>query len=297
MKCSHRQEPEPELDYWQHAWKQVMTDCSYAKQKGKNDQDATAFWDKLAAGYDRRTNDPHNDTVDRIISWLEREKIIGQQSDILDVGCGTGAYAIPFARRVRSVTGIDGSPNMGAILKKKAIHARLENITVMSRLWEAVDLKKEGLDHAFDLVFASLTPAVWNTETLMKLNQASKNACCLISWAGSPHSRARFELGRMVEKHENNGRAWDIIYPFNILYGSGYYPTLTYFDWRSTHRVPTREAIQNLTAYFSFHGADDPAVADTIVRYVNKNAVDGTFIDETRMHLGVMVWNHRARSH
>lgn len=294
MKCSHRQEPE--LDYWQQAWKQVMTDCSYVKQKGKNDQDATAFWDKLAAGYDRRVIDPHNDDIDRIIRRLEGERMIGPQSDILDVGCGTGAYAIPFARRVRSVTGIDGSPNMGAILKNKATQARLENITVMSCLWEAVDLKKEGMDHAFDLVFASLTPAVWNTETLMKLNQASKNVCCLISWAGSPHSRARSELRRMLTKHEDSGRAWDIIYPFNILYGSGYYPTLTYFDWRSTHRVPTREAIQNLTAYFSFHGTDDPAVADTIERYVNKNAVDGTFIDETRMHLGVMVWHHRACS-
>lgn len=44
---------------------------------------------------------------------------------ILDLACGTGNSSLPFARRGYEVTGIDGSPEMLAIARKKAAEAGL----------------------------------------------------------------------------------------------------------------------------------------------------------------------------
>jgi len=84
---------------------------------------------------------------------------------------------LPFAKEVKSVTALDGAIEMCRILEQKVEELGLDNIQVIHRLWEELDIEKEGLAEKFDLVFASMTPAVSDFETLDKLNQASSKYC------------------------------------------------------------------------------------------------------------------------
>ncbi len=70
---------------------------------------------------------------------------------ILDVGCGTGRFSIPFAERGARVTGVDLSPEMLAQARRRASETNLP-LELMDGDAMAVDLG----DRRFDVVFSSL---------------------------------------------------------------------------------------------------------------------------------------------
>jgi SAM-dependent methyltransferase len=57
---------------------------------------------------------------------------------LLDIGAGTGRFALPLARRVRRVTALDYSPAMLAILRQKARDAGITNITAVEAALETM---------------------------------------------------------------------------------------------------------------------------------------------------------------
>lgn len=166
-----------ELDFWKQAWEEAINSSPYVSKRIRDENEAIEFWNKLAPSYGQCSSGKGWEHLEQVIDLLEEEQILTPETDILDVGCGPGVYALPFAKRVRSVTALDGAEEMCKILKEKAKKSGLDNITVLVRMWEKVDLEKEGMAHSFDLVFASMTPAVGDCETLMKLNQASRKFC------------------------------------------------------------------------------------------------------------------------
>ena len=70
---------------------------------------------------------------------------------VLDIGCGTGRYSIYFARNGAEVTGVDLTPEMIAVARRKAIESNLDIDFIISDVLD-VDLKL----NEFDLIFSSL---------------------------------------------------------------------------------------------------------------------------------------------
>lgn len=99
-----------------------------------------AFFDTLAARWD--TICCHNPEKIRVILSLAD---IRENTDILDVGCGTGIlenYLLPY--RPRRITGIDISPAMLAKASQK-YQARAD--TIRFRLADLMDLREELFDY------------------------------------------------------------------------------------------------------------------------------------------------------
>src|SRR5699024_11365524 len=59
----------------------------------------------------------YNDAVPHV---LEQRGILEPSSSVLDIGAGSGRYAIPFAKRCRSVHALDVSSKMLEYLKKES---------------------------------------------------------------------------------------------------------------------------------------------------------------------------------
>src|SRR3954447_12552171 len=70
---------------------------------------------------------------------------------VLDLGCGDGTTALPFARLGADVTGIDIAENLVEAGNRRAAEAGLDNLTL--HLGDASDLQGVG-DNAFDLTFS-----------------------------------------------------------------------------------------------------------------------------------------------
>ena len=80
-----------------------------------NKQDVIAFFDRLAPTWDATLADR-----DAIISVILDNADVQAGQDVLDVACGTGVVFPHYLKRgVKSVTGIDISPEMAKIAAGK----------------------------------------------------------------------------------------------------------------------------------------------------------------------------------
>jgi len=78
---------------------------------------------------------------------------ITQEMDVLDFGCGTGLLTLQFHPLARSVTGIDSSKGMLAVLEEKIREQHLTNVTA-----RCIDVEKgESPDGKYDLIVSSMT--------------------------------------------------------------------------------------------------------------------------------------------
>ncbi len=93
------------------------------------------------------------------ISRVHREMAERGVSDgrrALDIGCGTGSLAIACARRGAQVTGIDISPHMLDIARRKVEQADLaDSITLLQM--SAIELDERFEPQSFDTIMSSLT--------------------------------------------------------------------------------------------------------------------------------------------
>jgi len=83
--------------------------------------------DTFIAGFDRKQGypDPAEDLA------VFEEHGLRPASRVVDLGAGTGQFAIPAARRFGHVTAVDVSPAMVAALREKASTAGLANLDVV----------------------------------------------------------------------------------------------------------------------------------------------------------------------
>ena len=93
-----------------------------------------AFWDRVAAGYDAGA------LANRVPAVLERvRELVPPGATLLDLGAGTGAFALPLAEVAGQVTALDHSAAMLRVLRRKLdATPGLENVrTMLGRLEDA----------------------------------------------------------------------------------------------------------------------------------------------------------------
>ena len=56
----------------------------------------------------------------------------------------------------------------------------LSHISFICEDWDAISIQERNYQNQFDFVFAHMTPAIHNTETLVKLQACSKKWCMLV---------------------------------------------------------------------------------------------------------------------
>jgi 2-polyprenyl-3-methyl-5-hydroxy-6-metoxy-1,4-benzoquinol methylase len=120
-------------------------------------------FDKEAAVWDAKPRRVKlaNDVADAIIRELEPAR----DMDVLDFGCGTGLVTLRLQPLVRSITGVDSSPGMLAVLQEKVKEQGLKNVHP-----QLVDFDHGGkVAGRFHMVVSSMTMHhVANTAALLR---------------------------------------------------------------------------------------------------------------------------------
>ena len=86
-----------------------------------------------AGGFTNRPMDPYR-TDDTALNALFAA--LGSGTEVLDVGGGTGRYALPLATRAERVTVVERSAESIELLNSRAAEAGITNITVINEPWE-----------------------------------------------------------------------------------------------------------------------------------------------------------------
>ncbi len=97
------------------------------------------------AGYDRKAGvDPSEDLA------VLRAHGLGPESTLIDLGCGTGTFALAAAPHCRAVIAVDVSPAMLDVLRVRAAERALDNVEIV----QAGLLSYQHAGPAVDFVYA-----------------------------------------------------------------------------------------------------------------------------------------------
>lgn len=226
---------------WEKAWSDARSVSPLKAYDSTSDWNV--YWDYIAS------NQKHvpmigelldNDIIDHIL----RENILRHGDLVLDIGCGGGTYAIPFASVASSVTGLDLSEPMLLKMQEVAIANRVFNVRSVRSRWESYD---ESIK--YDLVFSAFCHGIRDTSTLLKMERYSRRSCCYV--AGSADQfRLLSEVWKAVFNKDYSSDAFNIIYPLNFLCHSGRNPSIRAFTYESEYTIGPEALVEEFVKYF-----------------------------------------------
>ena len=274
---------------WKDLWlNQLKNDPEKTKNKSPNKK-----WDKRAQVFDKRSATPQAVArKERILSMLKKAGALQPESRVLDVGAGSGTWAVPMAEMGARVVALEPSGGMIEILKEKMSAKGIgpDQIQIRQQTWQDVDLEKERLSGQFDLVFASMSPGVYDPETLKKVMQASRNFCYLSTFSGGGWRSCYNDLWLRITGQELEPTSWDFIYPFTYLYALGYRPQIDFNVWTHDGKETIDEAVENISFFIQGITEVTPEIRQKLKAYITSQAVDKIFHHEQTVCQGVMLW-------
>lgn len=108
-------------------------------------------FDEKAASWDK--NPGRVKLANEIAEAVFAEDLVAADMDVLEFGCGTGLLTLRLQPAVRSITGVDSSPGMLAMLEAKIEEQKLTNVRI-----QLLDTAKgDALQGSYHLVVCSMT--------------------------------------------------------------------------------------------------------------------------------------------
>lgn len=172
-----------------------------------------AEWDKRASSFSSRNQS--SPFVSLVLSRLP----LNNDQTVLDIGAGPGTLSLPIARKVRSVTAVDYSAGMLAVLRDNAVRAGIDNIRTVQVSWED-DWSRLGIEQ-HDIAIASRSLAIADLKgALCKLNRYASDYVFIVDRISpTPFDPEAFQaIGRPFSPGP------DYIYTLNMLYSMGIHP-------------------------------------------------------------------------
>ncbi|MBM6953881.1 class I SAM-dependent methyltransferase [Enorma phocaeensis] len=202
---------------WNEEWK--------ALQAMRRRPDDPSFWNARAKHFKPRETHPYARDFMALVEARPGESV-------LDMGCGAGSLAIPFARNGHPVLACDFSPRMLDVLDEGVRHFGLQDLVQTRCLAWDEDWDEAGMEpKCVDIAIASRSIATADlAEALLKLDQAARRRCC-ITLVANASPRVDRHIMDAIGASVTESR--DYVYAFNILVGLGACPEVRYIEsWR-----------------------------------------------------------------
>jgi ubiquinone/menaquinone biosynthesis C-methylase UbiE len=155
--------------------------------------DSSAGWSELAATYDKTRSFPGDG--DHAVPMAVGRKLaaLGARR-VLDLGCGTGRFAVPLARTGVRVVGADRSPEMLSMLLAKRADLKLDVVRC--------DVEALPFRRAFDAVFFShvlhLLPSIPNLARELRAVLLADAHVVVVDTSAGPRPATIRVLGHVI---------------------------------------------------------------------------------------------------
>jgi SAM-dependent methyltransferase len=154
------------------------------------------FWNNRARNYPRPFERETFAKTGRLLRLLKGMGADFKRRRVLDIGCGTGVYALRLAGKAESVLGVDSSPEMLKLFRVEKKKRKINNAACLLAAWRALPAARVA--GRFDIALASMTMAIKNKADLLKMERAARERCVYIGWAGV---RRNALLQKVYAKH------------------------------------------------------------------------------------------------
>lgn len=246
-----------------------------------------AFWDDRAEGYSHRS-ERRQEKANKLAEELVSRGFISENSCVLDIGCGPGAYSMAFARKCREVVAMDISSKMLEKLREEINHQGIDAIIPIKGNWDEIDLKEYGWHQRFDLVIASMSPAIHDWDTLKKMIEASRGSC----YASSFIERKDIvgdEIHQLIGKQRTH-KTDKIECIQNILQLTGINPELKIQQQSWEMRMSVEEAFRHYTQKIRIEQELSEKETERIRRFLDIRQEEGVIVEKTEATVGELLW-------
>jgi SAM-dependent methyltransferase len=188
----------------------AQMDAAYA-QLGRTSAD---FWDRRARNFHRNTKE----SVARDPLFLHVQHEVTSQTSVLDVGAGTGRFALALAPQAQHVTAVEPNVAMLDYLRRDAHEQGLSNISYIQALWQDAPA-----DLSADIVICShvLYPIRDIVPFLAKLRAATRQTCYIYMRA-TPMDAASNHLWKHFHGDDRSLQP-GYIHALDVMYDLGIY--------------------------------------------------------------------------
>ena len=240
------------------------------------------LWDFRAEEYNLAlsTEDAQLTRQEKVQSLIDRE-IINAESTVLDIGCGSGQFAVELAKKTKKVVGLDFSEKMLSYASANATAAGQKNTEFIHSDWDGYQCTEP-----FDLVIASMSPAIDKPKHLYKMMDCSRGFCYLSSFV-ERHSSLKEKLYRLTDQtYLSQFNKLNFI--FNILWTRGIFPELTYETGIHQRVFPLKTAQGIFTREMSV--LDKPEQVSHIHQYLEDIAENEVVTESLQQRKGELIW-------
>ena len=250
-----------------------------------------SFWDNRADEFNKLvSNGPPDERIRKIVEFMSNNNLLTKDSNVLDIGCGPGGFAIEFAKRSAEVTGLDISNKMLDYAQKNAETSNLTNISFRNLNWDEASLDDYGWRKRFDLVAAINSPGVHDLITLEKMISASKSYCFLSNFVERSNSVQDIIRSEILVQKDPQFYVNTVYSIFNILWLTGYYPNITYIDTDREHVRSFEEACTYYGTLFESENYSGDQKNELIKNYLEQISLDGFVREKVRTKTAWIYW-------
>ena len=138
--------------------------------------------------------------TEELLAWLDAERLLSPEADMLDLGCGIGRVAAAVAPRVRSVLGIDVSAGMVAEARRR--YSNVSNLRFATT--PGTDLPRSPCDlvlavDSFPYLVQARVATAHVAAAAAMLRNGGALAICNLSYRADPADDARDAAGWAAE--------------------------------------------------------------------------------------------------
>ncbi len=240
------------------------------KKSGNSPTDMEQRWDQRAEIYNEFQKKDKSLIPAKVVTYLSKRGVLDDQK-VLDVGGGTGRYAILFGIYAKAVALTDISTQMIKYALENAQEAKIDNIHFEKLDWNQVDLAKKKMAKAYDFVFASMCPSIRGGEGfegLEKMVAASRNWCGInqfIYHRDSLYEELVEEFGAPSHPDPHNDREF-VSTVFNYLWEQGYEVNIHTLSDTQTTFYPVETVLADYWATFSEVAKKEKKSFEKIIR-------------------------------
>jgi SAM-dependent methyltransferase len=269
------------------SWKRnVRSRQGGSNGKGRGSGNKRDKWKKRARGFDKSVRekwekpDPHREfIVSRVMSFKD--------SSVLDIGAGTGAWAIFLSKFVRKVTAIEPSNAMRTVLEDNLDKENIRNVKVLDGVWPDIEIEP----HDFSLSSHSVYGCADLTGFVDAMTTVTKHTCFMLLRAPD-HDGIMARAAKMIWGQPNDSPNFQVAY--NALLQMGIFPDVMMEEkgsWPCWKNRSLDEAFEKIRSRF---GVDEGSEHDKQLRALltkHLKEVDGRVRWPSEVRTALVYWN------
>ena len=265
---------------WKSSWNDDSNTSLRTMQKLGQDDYQTEEFRKWAKSYDRNSfSDEGKQRSNRILTWIENQTGSFENLSVLDIGAASGVFSIPFAEKGANVTAIEPSPDLAMMLDNNAKSNSVQ-VKVIQKTFEEISIDKN--EQLYDLVFASMCPAMKDWDMIERALSYAKKYCYLSMMAGPKENQLMDEILLNIGLKQREIGSSDMAYLQQLLYLNGYTYQILIEKQIKTEKIGVDIAINNLKKWFIEYGIQ---LEEKWLRE-SENYIRETYKDDISLRMG-----------